>query len=188
MKEDYTLENGEKVIIRHVKRSDVEGVWNNFNQVVEEGIYLPVFFPVKSHFEKQNWYDNLKKDNEICIVADYKNLKRPINIIGQCEISNVEWDAAIHVGNLGIIVQKKYRDEGIGRKLIDIAIKESKKLLEKEKIILSCFSSNKRAIHLYESIGFNIVGIRRKQFLIEDQYYDEVLMELFIDEYLGATN
>jgi len=187
MKEDYTLENGETVIFRHVKRSDVEGVWNNFNQVVEEGIYLPVFFPVKSNFEKQNWYDNLQKANELCIVAEYKNLKRPFNIIGQCEISNVEWDAALHVGNLGIIVQRKYRDEGIGRNLIEIAIKESKKLLEKEKIILSCFSSNKRAIHLYESIGFQKVGIRRKQFLIEDHYYDEVLMEIFIDEYLSKN-
>ena len=39
------LKTGEKVIIRHVTKSDIEGVWNNFNEVIEEGIYLPVFFP-----------------------------------------------------------------------------------------------------------------------------------------------
>lgn len=184
---DFILSSGDEVIFRHVRRKDANAVWRNFNQVVEEGIYLPVFFPVKSQFEKNNWYDILKKSNEICIVAENLNLERSSNIIGQCEISNVDWDAASHVGNLGIIVRKNYRDEGIGRKLIDLAIRESKKLNEKEKIILSCFASNKRALYLYKSMGFQTVGLRKKQFLIEDNYYDEVLMELFIDEYLKAN-
>ncbi|MBD3214099.1 MAG: GNAT family N-acetyltransferase [Candidatus Lokiarchaeota archaeon] len=181
---DFILRNGDEVIFRHVKRKDANAVWKNFNQVVEEGIYLPVFLPVESQFEKHSWYDNLKKLNEICIVAENLNLERPNNILGQCEISNVDWDAASHVGNLGIIVRKNYRDEGIGRILIDIAIRESKKLNGKQKIILSCFSSNERALHLYRSMGFQNVGIRKKQFLINDQYYDEVLMELFIDDYI----
>jgi len=184
---DFILSNGDEVIFRHVRRKDANAVWRNFNQVVEEGIYLPVFFPVESQFEKHNWYDILKKSNEICIVAENLNLERTSYIIGQCEISNVDWDAASHVGNLGIIVRKNYRDEGIGRKLIDLAIRESKKLNEKEKIILSCFSSNKRAHYLYKSMGFQTVGLRKKQFLIEDNYYDEVLMELFIDEYLKSN-
>lgn len=183
--EEFTLENGDEIIFRHVRRKDANGVWKNFNQVVEEGVYLPVFFPVESQFEKHNWYDNLKKSNEICIIAENLNLDRPKNIIGQCEISNIDWDAASHVGNLGIIVRKKYRDEGVGRRLIDIAIRESKKFNGKEKIILSCFSSNHRALHLYKSMGFQTVGIRKQQFLIDDKYYDEVLMELFIEEYLS---
>ncbi|TXT59318.1 MAG: hypothetical protein BAJALOKI3v1_1090009 [Promethearchaeota archaeon] len=181
---DFILKNGDEVLFRHVKRKDANAVWKNFNQVVEEAIYLPVFLPVESQFEKHTWYDSLKKSNEICIVAENVNLERPNHILGQCEISNVDWDAASHVGSLGIIVRKNYRDEGIGRILIDVAIRESKKLNEKQKIILSCFSSNERALHLYKSMGFQKIGIRKQQFLIEDQYYDEVLMELFIDDYI----
>ncbi len=182
------LLNGKRFIIRHLKKSDVEGVWNNFNEVINEGAYLPVLFPVRSQLEKDSWYRAIKNHNQICIVAENPKLKLQNNIIGQCEILNSEWDAATHVGILGIIIQKKYRDLGIGRQLIDTAIRESKKLNKKEKIILSCFSSNERGLHLYESMGFKFVGIRKQQFYMDSDYYDEVLMELFTEEYINKTS
>ena len=184
MKIVLELKNGEKILYRHIKKSDVEGVWNNFNEVLEEGIYLPVLYPVRSQLEKESWYRNIKKENEICIVAENLDFKLPYNIVGHCEISNSEWDAATHVGILGIIVMQKYRDLGIGTKLIDVAIKEAKKLNNKEKIILSCFSTNERAIHLYKKLGFKKVGLRKKQYYLNSKYYDEVLMELWIEDYL----
>jgi RimJ/RimL family protein N-acetyltransferase len=184
MKKVFQLNTGEKITLRHVSEADIEGIWHNFNEVVEEGTYLPVFFPVRSEYEKQSWYNNLVQEKELCIVAAHPEFKSPLNILGQCEISNLEWDAANHVGRLGIIVTQKYRDKGIGHRLIDLAIKESKKLNNKEKIILSCFSTNTRARSLYEKIGFETVGIRKKQFFMDAKYYDEVVMELWIDDYL----
>ena len=178
------LETREKISIRHLSKSDVEGVWNNFNEVVEEGLYLPVFFPVRSQLEKESWYQKIKTENELCIIAENLRLKAPYNIIGQCEISNSVWDAGLHVGILGIIVKNKYRDLGIGANLIDMAIRESKKLNNKEKIVLSCFSTNERALKLYKRLGFKIVGVRKKQFYMDSIYFDEVLMELWIDDYL----
>jgi len=185
MKEVLKLKTGEKIFIRHISELDIDGVWNNFNNVVEEGIYLPVLFPVKSRFEKQSWYENIKKEREICIVAINPKLKIPYNILGQCEISSLDWDAATHVGSLGVIVQKKYRDLKIGFHLIDMAIRESNNLNNKEKIILSCFSDNKRALYLYKKLGFKIIGTRKNQFYMDSTYYDEILMELWIDDYLA---
>jgi ribosomal protein S18 acetylase RimI-like enzyme len=173
-----------KIIFRHVKKSDVDGVWNNFNEVLEEGIYLPVLSPVRSEWEKTSWFENIKKDNELCIVAENADLDNPHDVLGQCEISNLEWEAAIHVGSLGVIVKKEFRDLSIGRKLIDLAIRESKRLNHKEKIILSCFSSNKRGLHLYESMGFKRIGVRKNQYYLNSIYYDEVMMEISIEEYL----
>ena len=181
------LDTGENVIIRHLRKSDVEGVWNNFNEVIEEGVYLPVFFPVRSQLEKDSWYRKIKSEKETCIVADHQNLKPPYNIIGQCEISNLEWDAANHVGRLGIIVKKDYRNLGVGYHLIDTAIRESKKLNQKEKIILSSFLNNERALSLYQKIGFKKIGIRKNQFYMESKYFDEILMDLWIDDYLNTS-
>lgn len=177
---DKTIE----VLLRHLKKSDKDGVWKNFNEVLGEAIYLPVFTPVLSDFEKNSWYESINKEHEICIVAEIPNFKSPYNIIGQCEISNLEWEAATHVGSLGIIVSKKYRNLGIGRNLIDTAIRESKKLNNKEKIILSCFSTNERALELYRKMGFKEVGVRKNQFYMDSTYYDEVIMEIFTEEYI----
>ncbi|MHA1804921.1 MAG: GNAT family N-acetyltransferase [Promethearchaeota archaeon] len=177
-------DTNEEIIIRHIKKSDVDGIWNNFNEVVEEGIYLPIFIPVLTDHEKRSWYDHVKKEHETCVVAEYPGLKKPHDIIGQCEISNSEWDAASHVGILGIIVRKEFRNKGVGRALIDFAIREAKRINNKKKIILSCFSSNKRALHLYKKMGFKKVGVRKKQFYLNTSYHDEVLMELWIDDYV----
>jgi putative acetyltransferase len=184
MKKVFQLPSGEKIVLRHVNQADIDGIWYNFNEVVEEGIYLPTFFPVRSQFEKESWYNNLIKEREFCIVAVHPKLESPLNILGQCEITNLEWDAAAHVGRLGIIIQQQYRNKGIGRFLIDYAIREAKKLYNKEKIILSCFSNNERALMLYTKMGFKTVGTRTRQFFMDDTYYDEVLMELWIEDYL----
>ena len=53
---------------------------------------------------------------------------------------------------------------------------------EKEKITLSCFSTNIHALELYKKIGFEVVGTKKKQFYMNSQYYDEVVMEMWIDE------
>ena len=187
MLKQFQLKNGEKIIIRHVEESDIDGVWNNFNEVIEEGVYLPIFFPVRSQLEKQSWYDVLKREKEICLIAKRPKLFGSDAVIGQVEISNLEWDAAAHVGSLGIIVKKKYRDQGLGYQLIDLAIKESERLNKKQKLILSCFSNNKRALHLYEKMGFKVIGIRNRQFYMDSSYYDEILMELWIEDYLLAV-
>ncbi|MFX1366821.1 MAG: GNAT family N-acetyltransferase [Promethearchaeota archaeon] len=184
MKKVLELKNGDILIIRHLTKSDVDGVWFNFNEVIDEGLYLPVFLPVKSQIEKDTWYINVKREKEICIIAEHKDLEKPYNIVGQCEISNVEWDAAAHVGVLGIIIRKKYRDNLIGRSLIDFAIHAAKKLNNKQKIILSSFSTNERALHLFRKLGFREIGVRKKQFLMNSHYIDEILMELWIDDYI----
>lgn len=173
-----------KIIFRHVKKSDVKGVWNNFNEVLKEAVFLPVLTPVETDWEKRVWFDNLKKENEMCVVAENSNLKPPEHIVGQCELSNLQWEAATHVFSLGIIIRKEFRDLGIGRAMIDFAIHESKRIYNKEKIILSCFSSNNRGLYLYESMGFKKIGIRKNQFYMNSEYYDEVLFEIFLDEYL----
>ena len=184
MKKQLLLDTGEKVKLRHLKKSDIDGVWKNFNEVLEEGAYLPVFTPVKTDMEKISWYENIKNNHEICLIAEIPSRESPYNIIGQCEISDLEWEAASHVGSLGIIVKGKYRNKGIGTRLIDLSLRESKKLNNKEKIILSCFSTNERALHLYKKLGFKVVGIRENQFYMDSTYHDEVLMEILIDDYL----
>jgi len=61
-------------------------------------------------------------------------------------------------------------------------------LNQKEKIILSSFLNNERALNLYQKIGFKKIGIRKNQFYMENKYFDEILMDLWIDEYLKTSD
>ena len=52
MKLEITLKNNIKIILRHLIKSDINGVWKNFNDVVDEAVFLPVLTPVISELEK----------------------------------------------------------------------------------------------------------------------------------------
>jgi len=45
-----------------------------------------------------------------------------------------------------------------------------------EKIWLTVFSTNKRAIALYEKIGFEIEGIQKNHIKIRDEYINRIFM------------
>jgi RimJ/RimL family protein N-acetyltransferase len=48
-------------------------------------------------------------------------------------------------------------------------------------LTLSVFESDKRAIHVYESIGFVQTGRVQRKFLREGEYVDEVIMTLLLE-------
>jgi len=170
------LRNGDSIILRQLSKEDLDDIWNIFNEVVEEKQYIPVINPVTSRFEKENWYFHQKDEDNIVIVAETENY-----IVGQCMIEHTCWDAASHVGELGIIISGKYRNIGLGEYLILEALKAAQDKAF-EKVCLSCFHTNIRALNLYKRIGFRKVGLRERQFKIDGRIFDEILMELWLTD------
>jgi RimJ/RimL family protein N-acetyltransferase len=177
---EVVLKSGKKVILRLIEEGDVEGIWANFNEVVEERIYLPTFSPVLTEWERNSWYRDLDLNDNFCIVAIDPDQPYPAAVVGQCTIENLEWEAAEHVGLLGIIIQKGFRNQGLGQAVIEYAKQEAKKR-GKEKIILTTFATNAMGLQLYKRCGFREAGRYTKQYKIDNKYIDEVLMECWLD-------
>ncbi|MHA1145578.1 MAG: GNAT family N-acetyltransferase [Candidatus Helarchaeota archaeon] len=164
------------ITIRNALREDLDDLWANFNQVVQERCYIPVITQITSEYERTSWFYNHEEEKNIIIVADFEG-----KVVGQCVIEHSTWEAC-YVGELGILIKKEFRHAkpSIGRKLMTSSIEEARKK-NFEKICLAVFSTNKNAIKLYEDMGFIKVGMRKKQYRINGQYYDEVLMDYFFD-------
>jgi RimJ/RimL family protein N-acetyltransferase len=175
-----TIKNGKTVLIRLIEREDVDGIWDNFNQVIEERKFLPSFTPVISEWERDRWYNHLQDNDNICVVAIDGKQKKGKHVVGQCTIENSEWEAAEHVGVLGIIVRSDFRNQGLGQKIIEAALKEAVNN-GKEKVILSTFATNYSGLNLYKKCGFKEVGCYTKQYKLDNIYYDEILMETWLD-------
>ncbi len=176
------LKNGKDVLIRKIERRDVNQIWENFNQVVAEEIYLPVYTPVIDEWEKKAWYKEITRGGNFCVVAEDKSQPSGEEIIGQCTIENLHWEAAEHVGQLGIIVKKGFRDQGIGYHLIEFC-KILAQSQGKKKLILSTFNTNQMGFALYQKCGFKEIGRYTKQYYVHNTYVDEILMELLLEEY-----
>lgn len=88
-----------------------------------------------------------------------------------------------HTGLFGMGILEDYRNQGVGTKLLLQLIDWSKTQEGIEKICLGVFSTNERAIKVYEKIGFKEEGREKRQIKFEDgRYADNVLMALHIQQ------
>ena len=166
------IPNGKKIIIRRAKESDAEGIINCFNDVMSEGIYL-----LGERYMGDAEFLSLRikdENNELFLVA-LDNEK----IIGILTLTRESFVKNMHGAFLGIAIIKGYRHQGIGKNMINMSFEWAREV-GIEKICLEVFSTNIHAIELYKKMGFEIEGVRKKQFKIAGEYVDDVLMAKFL--------
>jgi ribosomal protein S18 acetylase RimI-like enzyme len=78
-------------------------------------------------------------------------------------------------------VAREYRGAGTGRMLLEAALTEIRSEKEVIKVRLSVNPEQKKALRLYRKYGFKPVGLLKKELLIEGCFYDEILMEKFVN-------
>ena len=82
----------------------------------------------------------------------------------------------LHRAHFGISIRKAYCGLGLGRKMIETVLEQAGKN-GFEQMELGVFSDNERAIHLYESCGFQKTGVIPRAYKLKDgSYRDEIQM------------
>lgn len=145
------------------------------NTVCAEGIYLVT----ERYIPTPQWEKVL---NTPAKYSDHLLLVPETNgqVIGWCRVFPNDFSPKTqHMGEVGIGLLQPFREIGIGTALMKCAI-EWARTQGLEKLIVSSFSINIRAINLFKKTGFAITGRRYKQYKIGEEYADEVLMERFL--------
>lgn len=81
-----------------------------------------------------------------------------------------------HVGGIGIMVHRDFQNQGVGRALMNTVIDLADNWLKLVRLELTVFEDNERAIHLYESLGFEKEGLRRMAAIRNGIYANEYQM------------
>ena len=79
-----------------------------------------------------------------------------------------------------MFVHPRAADQGAGRMLINEAITKAKNIQGLSTLYLTVLASNKRAIHLYSSIGFKGFAHEPEAVKINNDYIDELQMAYFL--------
>ena len=79
------------------------------------------------------------------------------------------------IGAIGIIVRNGYRNLRIGTEIMK-TILEQAAFFGLRNVTVNPFATNKRAIHVYEKVGFVQSGIIPKKHLRQGVFIDEVIM------------
>jgi ribosomal protein S18 acetylase RimI-like enzyme len=159
------------VQIRPVRDADLGSLRETVNEVCSEKWYLAAV----EGFTLEQSRDFLKHiiDNGLPEVVAVDGDR----IVGWCDILPNTTTGFTHVGRLGMGVAGDYRRKGIGRRLLNACLSLAVEY-GLEKVELEVFSDNIPAIRLYESVGFNVEGLKSNARKIEGRYQDIQLMAL----------
>ncbi len=101
-------------------------------------------------------------------------------VVGRLSLSRDQHPASQHVADLGLMVAKSHRRQGIGRQLLETAV-EWARSVGVRKLELHVFPWNEPAIRLYEQFGFEREGYRKAHYRRGDgSEVDAILMALCI--------
>lgn len=133
----------------------------------------PIAFGSSYEEEKRlsegDWRERMK--NALFAISE----DRPIGMIALVREKKTK---ARHIANIyGMYVNEKYRGLGIGRKLMDSALKQIRRNKEVVKVKLTVNPKQKAAVKLYLNCGFKVVGRSKKELRVEGRFYDDLIME-----------
>ncbi|WP_426408729.1 N-acetyltransferase family protein [Bradyrhizobium ganzhouense] len=101
-------------------------------------------------------------------------------IVGVAGFRRQDGPQTMHKADLwGMYVRQSAGRAGLGRRLVDTVIAHAAKRVEK--LQLTVASKNEAALRLYAAAGFVEYGREVKALKQNGRYFDEVLMELFVD-------
>ncbi len=87
-----------------------------------------------------------------------------------------------HKGTIwGMYIAAEVQGHGLGRALIRNAIARAVEMPGLEQINLGVISGNAYARDLYISLGFESYGLEKRAIIIDGEYHDDELMQMFLD-------
>ena len=116
------------------------------------------------------------KPSSIILVATVDS-----QIVGMLDFSAGHRKRIAHTGNFGVSINKYFRDDGIGKILIQTLLNWAAQHPVIEKVNLKVHATNSRAISLYQKLGFIEEGLFRNELKYSNgQYVDSVEMCKFV--------
>lgn len=168
MERRFSAKNGLEVIIRPAQLEDALGIIKTVNSEAVERSYVLTEKIGKTVAEEENYLSKRDTQCQLFVVALMGNI-----VVG-CLASEHKNDGR-NVLEVGLHVQKGYRDMGIGKEMLEYALEWGNK--EGFNKIKACiFTSNKRSLSLFKKLGFEEEGTRKKNYRIGNTYIDEVIL------------
>ena len=168
----FNTKNNREVTFRTPRWEDLDDFLELINSLVEEG--ADIYFDKKlTREEETEWLakllTNIERDTTRSIVAEIDG-----KMIGQADVGRKRYRQR-HVGSIGVTVHNGFRDIGIGSDLLK-EIETQAKQMSLEILTLDVASSNSRARHVYEKLGYRETDEIPKGLIKDEERVDIIQM------------
>jgi RimJ/RimL family protein N-acetyltransferase len=179
------LLQGEKVRLTGFRAADIEVMtrWyqdDTFIRLLQSAPSAPV-----TEHEWKQFYDDLPK-----LKDEFHFAVRPLDgeeLLGWIGLDGVMWNhrTAWLVIGFG---EAKNREQGYGYDALSLLLRFAFHEMNLHRVTLTVFEYNKRAIRLYEKVGFVYEGTRREALLRDDQVFDLYYYGILASEWRARQN
>lgn len=171
----FSLKDGRSLIVREVTYYDAAALNQLAGAVfssTDHVLTLPEEFePVnnlKAQTERIKHY--LEHECKCILVAELEG-----QLVGTLDFWNGHRQKIAHTGEFGMGVHPSFRDLGVGKALLETLLRWATIHPIIEKVKLGVFASNKRAVHLYQKMGFIQEGRRVAEVKTADSNYIDII-------------
>ncbi|MGB8779432.1 MAG: GNAT family N-acetyltransferase [Candidatus Bathyarchaeia archaeon] len=175
--ETFSAKDGRRVVLRTPKWEDLDDLLELINSLVEEKAEVIVDEKL-SREQEAEWLSGvllrLEKGQIFFLVAEVDG-----KVVASSDL-HVGRGSEKRASAVGIAVKSGFRDLGIGTRVMRAIVKEAQRIGLKV-LVLSVFATNKRAIHVYEKVGFVQTGRVPKKHFKERKYIDEIAMAKLLE-------
>ncbi|OUR90784.1 hypothetical protein A9Q87_12590 [Flavobacteriales bacterium 34_180_T64] len=170
----HILKSGSQINIRVPQIEDAQDLLDLKRAYIKNTSTLPLTleeYPIDVKKEANLIEDYYKSENSILLVAEFNNI-----LIGNIDLTGSQRSKMFHTGMLGMGIGEKWRNQGLGKLLIESVIDWAKHNSKIEIVWLDVYTSNELGYNLYKKTGFKKCGIIKNFFKQDQQYIDKIQM------------
>ena len=171
---------GQKVLLRPVKRSDIQYFlkWFNDPEVTQ---YLAIYLPMTEMGEGK-WIEELgttRATTTAMFVIEAIEGEKPIGSTGLENINSKD-----HCATFGIAIgDKDYWSKGYGTEAARLLVRYGFEQLNLHRINSSAYAFNERSCRMHKSLGFKEEGRQREAIFKNGKFHDAVIFGLLREEW-----
>jgi RimJ/RimL family protein N-acetyltransferase len=169
---NFTAKDGRDVALRTPRWEDLDDLMELINSLVDEEADILVTQRFTREAEAEWLHDalsRLEKDEHFFLVAEVDK-----KVIASSDFL-IQGEKAEHIGVIGIAIREGYRNIGIGTEIMKTLL-ERAAFFGLRVVTVNTFATNKRAIRVYEKVGFVQTERIPKKHFRQNRYIDEIIM------------
>ena len=169
-----TLKNGINAVLKTPEAKDAKTLLDNVKITAVETDFFSRTIEDWESFtveDEEKWIKNIRESDNSLVITCFINGEAA----GNCDITFKSGSKTSHRATVGIAIQKKYWNIGIGSAMFEELIKAAKEHTGTEIVDLEMIEGNNRAKALYEKFGFKIVCVKPNFFKTKDGTYQNLV-------------
>ncbi len=174
------LKDGTNAILKTPEIEDAETLLNNIKLTASQTDFFSRSAEDWAGFtadDEKEWIRNVRESKNTLVISCFVNGQA----VGSCDITFKSGSKTSHRATVGIAIQKKYWNIGIGSAMFNELIKAAKNHEGTEIVDLEFVEGNDRAKALYEKFGFQTKSLKPNFFKLKDGTYQNLV---YMQKYL----